>query len=108
MDSLRRFFVDDEEDRPADVRPAQGGASGKEAMSRLKIVLAHDRAGLDEETMAKIRAEISAVVSKYVQLDESNIDFNLMNDDRNLVLFTASFPLIKRRSAVAAAASADA
>ena len=38
-------------------------------MSRLKVVLAHDRTGLDEITMAKIRVEIQAVVAKYVRLE---------------------------------------
>lgn len=61
-------------------------------MSRLKVVLAHDRTGLDEFTMAKIRGEIQAVIAKYCVIDEANVEFNLEQDD-SLTLVTASFPL---------------
>ena len=36
-------------------------------MSRLKVVLAQDRTGLDEATLTKIRKEIQDVISKYVE-----------------------------------------
>ena len=35
--------------------------------------LAHDRAGIDEKTMLKIREEIFTVLSKYVVLDEEAV-----------------------------------
>ena len=40
------------------------GAAGRTAASRLKVVLAHDRTGLDEITLRKIRDEIQQVVAK--------------------------------------------
>ena len=40
------------------------GAAGGTAASRLKVVLAHDRTGLDETTLRKIRDEIQQVVAK--------------------------------------------
>ena len=67
-------------------------------MSRLKVVLAHDRTGLDEFTMAKIRAEIQEVISKYVVIEEADVQFNLEQDD-SLTLVTASFPLKGRTRA---------
>ena len=42
-------------------------------MSRLKVVLASDRTGLDEITMAKIRGEIQAVVAKYLVINENDV-----------------------------------
>jgi len=73
---------------------SKGGSSGasSSAVSRLKVVLAHDRTGLDEFTMAKIRAEIQEVISKYVIIEEADVMFNLEQDD-SLTLVTASFPL---------------
>lgn len=61
-------------------------------MSRLKVVLAHDRTGLDEITMAKIRVEIQAVVAKYVNIDGDDVVFQMQNDDQ-VTLCTAIFPL---------------
>ena len=40
-------------------------------MSRLKVVLAQDRTGLDEATLTKIRKEIQTVISKYVTITKS-------------------------------------
>lgn len=66
--------------------------AGSAALSRLKVVLAHDRTGLDEATMGKIRAEIQQVVAKYVYIETSDVQFDLVNDDK-ITLATATFPL---------------
>ena len=42
--------------------------------------------------MAKIRTEIQEVISKYVVIEEADVQFNLEQDD-SLTLVTASFPL---------------
>ena len=73
-------------------RSTSGTGASKSAVSRLKVVLAHDRTGLDELTMAKIRTEIQEVISKYVVIEEADVQFNLEQDD-SLTLVTASFPL---------------
>lgn len=73
-------------------RKGDRDAAGSEALSRLKVVLAHDRTGIDQLTMAKIRVEIQAVVAKYVIIDEDAVQFDLANDDQ-LTLVTATFPL---------------
>ena len=65
-------------------------------MSRLKVVLAHDRTGLDEITVAKIRTEIAEVVAKYVAVDSEQIIFEMKNDDK-VTLCTAVFPLSSGR-----------
>ena len=78
-----------------DARQSPKGKTGasSSAVSRLKVVLAHDRTGLDEFTMAKIRSEIHDVIAKYVQIDEDSIRFNLEQDD-SMTLVTAVFPLV--------------
>jgi len=73
-------------------RPGSSKAASSKAVNRLKVILAQDRAGLDDETMNKIRAEIQEVVAKYVTIDTSDIQFQLQSDDR-VTLFTASFPM---------------
>ena len=65
MDFLANMLYDKSVTRAAN-RPGAQGAAGSTALSRLKVVLAHDRAGLDPQTMDKIRDEIQEVVSKCV------------------------------------------
>ena len=73
-------------------RPTKGAGAANAAASRLKVVLAHDRTGLDEITMAKIRGEIQAVVAKYVKINVDDVAFDMQNDNE-ITLVTASFPL---------------
>jgi septum formation topological specificity factor MinE len=44
--------------------------------------------------MAKIRAEIFAVVSKYLVIDESAINFDLLTDEK-MTMLTATMPVIR-------------
>ena len=111
VEFLQNFFASDVD---------AGPAAKSMAVDRLKVVLAHDRAGIDEKTMLKIREEIFTVLSKYVVLDEEAVNFDVTcaaarrpaaaplapshptrpllrrNEDR-LTLLTASFPLLRRR-----------
>ena len=66
--------------------------AGDAAKNRLRVVLAHDRSGLDEQTMLKIRNEIREVIAKYVVIDEEGVNFDLHSDER-LTMVTATFPL---------------
>lgn len=86
-------------------RPGAGKSAASASMSRLKVVLAHDRTGLDEITMAKIRNEIQAVVAKYVIVNDEDVQFDMRNDDE-LTLVTATFPLAGPR-AIAGGISAE-
>lgn len=74
--------------------PHSKPGSSSAAKSRIKLVLAHDRAGVDTETMGKIRAEIFAVVSKYLVIDESAINFDLLTDEK-MTMLTATMPVIR-------------
>lgn len=73
--------------------PDSKSGTSTTAVSRLKVVLANDRAGVDEQTMQKIRAEIQDVVKKYLAIDEEGVNFDVMTDER-LTLLTASFPIV--------------
>ncbi len=89
LEQLKAFFQPDD----ADADERSSGA----AVSRLKVVLAHDRSGVDETTMAAIRKELQDVVAKYVTIDEENVNFDIMTDER-LTLLTATFPLSQSRA----------
>jgi cell division topological specificity factor len=58
----------------------------------LKLVLAHDRAAIAPEILEKMRQEIMAVVSKYVELDNDAMEISLDSSDRTTVL-VANFPI---------------
>ena len=93
MDWLSNMLYEGEV-RQSRSRRGRSDAAGSAALSRLKVVLAHDRSGLEEATMTKIRMEIQQVIAKYVIIDAEQVQFDLVNDDQ-LTLVTATFPLYR-------------
>jgi len=67
------------------------------AKSRLKLIIAHDRACINPEIMAAMREEILDVVARYVEVDRDEMEFSLCNDER-MTSLTANLPIrqIKR------------
>jgi len=84
MEMLRRYVYGE--------KPPERRSTSQTAASRLKVVLASDRTGIDEATMEQIRAEIRDVVAKYVVISEEGVNFDVMSDER-VTLLTATFPL---------------
>lgn len=62
-------------------RPAGAKTAANTAKDRLRLVLMHDRTDLPATTMEAIRADIVAVLSKYVDLDESACEVMLEKDE---------------------------
>ena len=67
------------------------------AKDRLKLVLVHDRASMSPEVMEALRRELIEVISKYVDVDNNNIEVEL-NDNNNQATLVANIPInqIKR------------
>lgn len=68
--------------------------SGSKARERLQFILVHDRIHLPPERLEEMKREILAVISKYVSVDEHNVDIALQKRDRNPLL-VAEIPFHK-------------
>ena len=78
--------------------PWNNNANSKDcAKSRLKLIIAHDRASINSDMLTAMREEILDVVARYVEVDRDEMKFSLSNDQRTTSL-TANLPIrqIKR------------
>jgi cell division topological specificity factor len=71
--------------------------SRSHAKSRLKLIIAHDRASINTDMMEAMREEILEVVARYVEVNRDEMEFSLSNDQR-MTSLTANLPIrqIKR------------
>lgn len=62
------------------------------AKSRLKLIIAHDRASINPDMLTAMREEILDVVARYVEVDREEMKFSLSNDQR-MTSLTANLPI---------------
>lgn len=76
----------------------EAGESAKDsATNRLKLVLMQDRSNLDGATMQKMREQLIAVISKYIEIDQEALDLNLESDGDEIALML-NIPVIRART----------
>lgn len=80
-------------------RGAQQSGSGAKAKERLEFILVHDRINLPPERLEAMKKEILAVISKYVYVDDQNVDIALQKRDRN-PLIVAEIPFRKMNEGI--------
>ena len=77
LDFIKNFFSDH---------------SGADARNRLKVVIMQDRSSLTPDVMENLRKDMVKVFAKYLEMDESGIEFNLDAEDRGMGL-SISIPI---------------
>jgi cell division topological specificity factor len=83
-----------------------GTASAKEAKERLRIVLIHDRTDISPQLLENLRVEMIAVLTKYMDIDESKIEMDLDHDE-SAVALVANIPVLRIKRGVADVADND-
>lgn len=66
--------------------------SSRTAKERLRLVLIHDRQSLSPELMEALREELIEVISKYLEIDEEEMEFALDREAESVAL-VASIPI---------------
>ena len=67
-----------------------GKSSRDVAKGRLHLVLAHDRSGLEGGRLQEMRAEIAAVIQKYVAIDAEAVEIQIETRSRQTQLTVSS------------------
>ncbi|MBM7854525.1 cell division topological specificity factor [Desulfohalotomaculum tongense] len=69
------------------------------AKERLRLVLVHDRANISPQLLHSLKADLIAVISKYMEIDEDALEVNLSSKDTQVAL-VANIPVKKMKRAV--------
>jgi cell division topological specificity factor len=73
-----------------------GEQSGVTARERLRLVLLSDHLSLAPDVVESLRADLIAVISKYVEVDEANCDVSFEQQDRAVAVL-ANIPILALR-----------
>ncbi|AGB41888.1 cell division topological specificity factor MinE [Halobacteroides halobius DSM 5150] len=67
-------------------------ASKEVAKERLRLVLIHDRIGVSPEIIDDMKEELIEVISKYLEIEDENLEMELEQDDDSMAL-VANIPV---------------
>ena len=62
------------------------------AKERLRFILVHDRTNLAPETMEALRVDLIQVISKYMDIDQSQMDIQFAKENNSIAL-VANIPV---------------
>ncbi|MEW6622600.1 MAG: cell division topological specificity factor MinE [Bacillota bacterium] len=69
-------------------------ASKVVAKERLRLVLLHDRTSIPPHVLNSLKGDLITCISKYLDIDERNLDVSLTNTDDSVAL-VANIPILK-------------
>lgn len=87
FDFLQKIFKKEKEEEQ----------SGKIAKERLKLVLIHDKSTINPQLFNLLRVDILKVISKYMVVNEQQIEMGIDNKNGTTVL-AASIPIVRIKS----------
>ena len=62
------------------------------AKSRLQLILVQDRIGIDEQLMRALQMDITALLSRYFELEQNGIEMELQREGQSMAL-VANIPV---------------
>jgi cell division topological specificity factor len=74
----------------------ENASSKNVAKERLRLVLVHDRASISPYMLNKLKEDLIIVISNYMEIDESTLEVNLSQDDKEVAL-VANIPVLKMK-----------
>lgn len=66
------------------------------AKERLRLVLVHDRASISPYVLNRLKEDLIAVISNYMEIDQSALEVSLNQDDKEIAL-VANIPVLKMK-----------
>lgn len=67
------------------------------AKERLRLVLIHDRTDISPVMLEALKADLIAVISEHLEIDQSGIEIRL-SESKGHTRLLATIPILKRRS----------